>query len=54
MTTYNAIEYLIKGKTFPSYSAALDVIFEAYNTNKIDGWEYLKLGELADKYFPIK
>ncbi len=52
MTTYNAIEYLIKGKTFPTYNAAMDVIFEAYDTNKIDGTEYLELGELAEKYLP--
>lgn len=52
MTTYDAIECLIKRKVFPSYNAAMDVIFEAYNTNKINRWEYLELGELAKKYLP--
>lgn len=54
MTTYDAIECLIKRRVFPSYDAAIDVILKAYDTNKINRFETLELNELADKYFPIK
>ena len=49
MTTYKAIEYLIKEKIL-EMQAARDIIFNAYTYNKIDGVEYEKLIKLADKY----
>ena len=49
MTTYNAIEYLIKNKTFTTYEDAWEVIMNAYNSNKIDGHELEELANLAEK-----
>ena len=47
MTTYNAIELLIKDRTLATYEDAWKVIFNAYYNNKIDGKELEELAKLA-------
>ena len=47
MTTYNAIEMLIKNKVLTTWDDAWKAIYNAYIGNKIDGYELEELAELA-------
>lgn len=49
MTTYDMIETLICNKAM-KMGTARNLILDAYERNKIDGFEYEELVELAKKY----
>lgn len=49
MTAYDAIKLLIEEKLFTRYEDAWWTIMNAYNSNKIDGYEFVELAELAKK-----
>lgn len=46
MTTYEALEFLIENKSI-DLKTATTAVFEAYQHNKIDGYEYDELVLLA-------
>ena len=50
MTTYYAIEFMIKERSIKTYENAWKIIMDAYDTNKIDGYELEGLAELAERY----
>ncbi len=49
MTTYNAIRLLIEDKVFATWDDAWKTIMNAYNRNRIDGYELEELYGLAKR-----